>query len=212
MSQLKVINRRTLSDSAYVLCFERNETIFVPGQHIYVGLDDNDNRPYSIYSGIQDNFLEILVKEVDNGNLSRKLKLIQIGEYLSIDQPHGSFTIDEDEKRAPLYLIGTGTGISPYRSFVRSYPLLNYKIIHGIRNIHEAYDRHEYDENRYICCTTGEPKGDFRGRITAFLNSETINKQAYYFLCGNYEMIDEVFDLLTALGIDKMKIKTEGYF
>jgi ferredoxin--NADP+ reductase len=212
MGRYKVISRRNLGNSAYVLCFERKDIFFVPGQHIYVGLDEDDNRPYSIYSGILDDFIEILVKEVDNGIISHKLKLIQAGEYVSIEKPQGSFTIEDKEIHTSVWLIGTGTGISPFHSFVRSYPVLNYKIIHGIRYFHEAYDRDAYDENRYMSCTSRETKGDFNGRVTEYLNKENINKQASYFLCGNYNMIDEVFDMLTSFGIDKMKIKTEGYF
>ena len=102
--------------------------------------------------------------------------------------------------------------LSPFPSFVRSYPDLNYRIIHGIRYSQETYKRESYRDGKYMCCITRHEKGDFYGRITEYLNNESLNKRAYYFLCGNYEMIDEVFDLLIARGIDKIQIKTEGYF
>jgi ferredoxin/flavodoxin---NADP+ reductase len=212
MSQHRVINKRNLSDSAYVLCFERNGIVFKPGQHIYVGLNCNDNRPYSIYSGIQDDFIEILVKEVKGGNISQQLKSIQPGDYLCIDHPQGSFIIEGEEEKLPIWFIGTGTGISPFHSIVRSYPAINYKIIHGIRYAHEAYDREVYGTGKYLSCTSRETYGDFNGRVTEYLKSSSLYYPASYFLCGNYEMIDEVFDLLIARGIEKNQIKTEGYF
>ena len=212
MSQNKVINIRNLSDSAYILRFERNDIVFIPGQHIYVGLNGNDNRPYSIYSGLKDDYIEILVKVVDHGNISHKLRSIKPGEILNIDEPQGSFFIEPEEMNSPLWLIGTGTGISPFHCFVRSYPDLDYKIIHGIRYASEAYDRDVYGVEKYLCCTTREANNYFNGRVTEYLKREPLDERTFYFLCGNYDMIDEVYDLLVSRSINKKQIKTEGYF
>ena len=92
----KIISRREFNGSAYILRFERKDLIFTPGQHINVGIKDDDDRPYSIYSGINDDYIEILVKEVKNGNISNKLKLLKSGDEVSVGSPHGSFTIDTD--------------------------------------------------------------------------------------------------------------------
>jgi ferredoxin/flavodoxin---NADP+ reductase len=211
MGQHKLLNIRFLSASAYILRFERNSFNFLPGQHIYVGLNDEDNRPYSVYSGINDDFIEILVREVMNGRLSKQLKLLHTGDYVSINQPQGTFIIESEERMFKTWLICTGTGISPFHSFVRSYPDLDYRIIHGVRFADEAFEREVYGDE-YVCCTSRESKGDFNGRVTTYLENEILSRQSYYFLCGNYNMIDEVFELLVDRGIDKMNIKAEGYF
>lgn len=208
----KVISLREFSGSAYVLRFERNGMKFVPGQHLNVGLANDEDRPYSIYSGLADDYLEILIKEVVNGNVSGKLKLLCPGETISVGSPHGSFTIDPDKiQTTKIWLIATGTGISPYHSFVRSYPALNYQIIHGIRFYRESYDREVYNE-RYFCCVTGESAGNFYGRITNYLINENLDKSASFYLCGNYNMIDDVYDILCGKGIQESQIKSEGYF
>lgn len=209
----RIISRRDLSDSAYVLRFERNNLNFLPGQHINVGLNGDENRPYSIYSGLYDDYLEILIKEVKNGNISHKLKLTQPDDFVSVDQPHGFFTVDaEINKKVPFWFIGTGTGISPFHSFIRSYPGLSYRIIHGIRYFSEAYDHDKYETGHYICCTSRDSDGDFNGRVTEYVKNADILKEAYFFLCGNYEMIDDVFNLLIDSGVHKLQIKSEGYF
>ena len=64
----------------------------------------------------------------------------------------------------------------PFTVFVRSYPDLNYKIIHGIRYAHEAYECEVYGDEKYICCTTRNIKGDFYGRITEYLKNEALNR------------------------------------
>jgi len=207
-----IISKRELAGAAFVLRFERNGLIFEPGQHLTVGIKDDDDRPYSIYSGINDDYIEVLIKEVKNGNISNKLKLLQQGDLVVVGSPHGSFTLDQEmlgtEK---LWLIATGTGISPFHSFVRSFPALNYQIIHGIRSHNEAYEK-EFFGDHYICCTTGDSSGNFKGRVTDYLKSEDLDESAYFFLCGNYNMLDDVYEVLTSKGINGAQIKSEGYF
>jgi ferredoxin-NADP reductase len=208
----KVISKREFDGSAYILRFERNGMIFKPGQHVIVGRVGDEDRPYSIYSGVEDDYLEILVKEVVNGNVSGKLKLVHPGELISVGSPHGSFTIGPDiNHNIKYWLIATGTGISPYHSFVRSFPSLNYRIIHGIRLFKESYDNEVYGDN-YYCCVTGESAGHFQGRITELLRNDAIDNSAFFYLCGNYNMIDDVYDILMEKGISEAQIKTEGYF
>ena len=213
MDLYRVLNIRELTDSTYVLRFERKNLIFIPGQHICVGMPGEENRPYSIYSGINDNYLEVLVKEVSRGNISRKLKFLKPGEFVSVDQPEGAFTIEnERNEKTPFWFISTGTGISPFHSFVRSYPDLNFHVIHGVRYEYETYDRQTYQNGIYFSCTSRDTKGNFNGRITDYLKNSELCISAYYYLCGSYEMIDQIFDLLVSREIKMTQIKTEGYF
>ena len=65
---LKVRSIRELTPSAYVLRFDRNNISFRAGQHILLGKkDDLQAREYSVYSGEQDDFFEVLIKEVQEG-------------------------------------------------------------------------------------------------------------------------------------------------
>jgi ferredoxin--NADP+ reductase/benzoate/toluate 1,2-dioxygenase reductase subunit len=52
-----------------------------------------DRREYSIYSAEQDNYLEVLIKEVEDGLLSKKLKKCKTGEKLDIDGTFGHFSL-----------------------------------------------------------------------------------------------------------------------
>ena len=208
----KVISKREFAGSAFILRFERNGLVFDPGQHITVGVMDDDDRPYSIYSGIKDDYIEVLIKEVKNGNISLKLKLLQPGDHVVVGSPHGSFTLDQDMLGTKKHwLIATGTGISPFHSFVRSFPALNYKLIHGIRFHNEAYDK-EFFGDHYICCTTGDSSGNYKGRVTDYLKNEDLDDSVHFFLCGNYNMLDDVYEVLTSKGINEAQIKSEGYF
>lgn len=214
MATHKIIDIRSLTEYAYVLRFERNGLEFVPGQHIYVGIPNDDDRPYSVYSGLEDNYLEILVKEIDKGNVSKKLKQLQQVDYVTVGDARGHFCIDEQRKKGQqMIFIATGTGIAPFHCFVRSYRNLDYRLIHGVRHRNEAYDAKNYDKSRYVLCTSQDDASDsFHGRVNDYLKSGYVDAKAFYFLCGNSLMIDEVYDMLEKKGVPHMQIRSEMYF
>ncbi len=211
---IKVQQTRQLTDSAYVLRFDRNGIDFVAGQHVILGIkDENNAREYSVYSGEQDDYFEVLIKEVLEGDVSKKLKKLQPGTQLQMDGPLGFFTLPPYQiSNARFVLIASGTGIAPFRSFIRSYPELNYIMLHGVRYSHEAYDRQEYDPERLIVCTTGDDKGGFHGRVTEYLRQNPVDMNAEYYLCGNMKMIHEAFDILKEKGVKSENLHAEVYF
>jgi len=115
---------RHLTESTYVLKFSRNGMQFSPGQHISLGLPgSNELREYSIYSGIQDESLEVLIKEVDDGIVSRQLKNIKPGDAVKLKGPRGFFLKPANESgKTKLLFLSSGTGLAPFHSFVKSYP------------------------------------------------------------------------------------------
>ena len=137
----KVLQIRFLTESTFVLRLERGSLRFKAGQHIIVGLKGELNqREYSVYSGEKDDFLEILVREVLDGSVSLQLKHSKPGDFLQVNGPFGSFGLEPfDMFSKKLVFISTGTGISPFHSFVRSYPGINYTLIHGVHFSNEAY-------------------------------------------------------------------------
>ena len=61
----KVVDLKNISDSAFVITFEKPDFEFTAGQHVIVSLvGDIHDREYSISSSEEDKNMEILVKEV----------------------------------------------------------------------------------------------------------------------------------------------------
>jgi ferredoxin/flavodoxin---NADP+ reductase len=205
---------RHLTNSAYVLRFDRNQMDFIPGQHLSVGLaNDPQAREYSIYSSVNDDFLEILVREVEDGIVSKKLKKVKPGQALRVTGPMGFFKLDAGSiSNYPHLFIATGTGISPFHAFVKSYPQLNYQMIHGVRFGQEAYEREHYEAKRYFLCTSRDSMGNFKGRTTDYLRKLKPQPNTRVYLCGNCDMIFEAYDILTDKGIPTENIHTEVYF
>ena len=210
----RITGIRFLTESTFVLRLERGNMQFKSGQHILVGLEGELNlREYSIYSGENDDFLEILVKEVLGGNVSHQLKQCKTGQLLQVNGPFGSFGLEKfDISSGKLVFIASGTGIAPFHSFVRSYSGIDYILFHGVRYNNEAYERSDYDPSRYFLCTSKESNGSNIGRVTRFIRSYPLALNMLFYLCGNNNMIYEVSHILQDRGVPPENIFSEVYF
>jgi ferredoxin/flavodoxin---NADP+ reductase len=214
INQKKIKQIRFLTESTLVLTFDRDNFQFIAGQHVNVGTEGSLNqREYSIYSGEKQDYLEILVKEVIDGNVSKQLRHCKPGQLLEVNGPFGTFKLETKSMYSIKHLfIATGTGISPFHSMVTSYPGIRYTILHGIRYLKEAYDSNDYPRNRYIPCISKEKSGSHTGRVTKFLPDYPIEPDMIFYICGNSSMIYEVCDILRKKGVTGDRILTEVYF
>lgn len=172
-----------------------------------------ENREYSVYSGENDDFLEVLVREIEGGKFSSRLKKLKPGAEIDVNGPFGFFKFNPEKYASKKFLfVATGTGISPFHSFVRTFPELDYQLVHGVRLKEEAYEHADYPKEKIILCLSGDEGGDFYGRVTDYLFTQKIDRETNCFLCGNSEMIYEVFDILTGKGIQVSNIYSEVYF
>lgn len=210
-----VQDKRILTDSTFVLRFDKKGMQFEPGQYICVGPGGEMHmREYSIYSPAREDYLEILVKDVPEGHVSRRLAACRPGDVLTVEGPFGFFTLEEDWRKHRHVLIATGTGISPFHCFVGSCPDLDYTLLHGVRYGSERYEHGAYDRTRVLTCTTGDESGDYRGRVTDWLREhrDGIDREARYYLCGNCDMIYQAFDILQDAGVPHNRLFAEVYF
>jgi ferredoxin--NADP+ reductase/benzoate/toluate 1,2-dioxygenase reductase subunit len=212
---LKVRSIRELTPSAYVLQFDRNNIPFRAGQHILLGKKgDLQAREYSIYSAEQDDFFEVLIKEVKEGLVSRQLKVMKPGDPVNFENPVGYFVLKNEDIHKKKYLfIASGTGIAPFHSFVKSYPGLDYRLLHGVRYADEAYEKQSYEKERLVLCSSRDENGDYHGRVTDYLRDHPVqDKNTLCYFCGNCEMIHEAYDILLKQGIPSENLFAEVYF
>lgn len=205
---------RQVSATAYVLRVERRDVPFRPGQYFCISRQGSRAaREYTIYSAMHDNFIEFLIAAVDGGTVSPVLRQCAPGEQLVMEGPMGYFhVVAPDRPTAKHCFIATGTGIAPFHSFVRSYPGLDYQIIHGVRYAADCYDRDTYAADRYITCVSRESGGQFQGRVTAYLQAHPVAAGTICYLCGNSDMIFDVYNLLVRQGIPRDQIITEVFY
>jgi ferredoxin/flavodoxin---NADP+ reductase len=216
----RVLHVRELSAGAFVLRFSREGLGFRAGQWVNLGLPGaRDQREYSIYSSPRDDFLEVLIKEIPAGAVSGALHRRRPGDELEVDGPHGSFCLVEGSHEQPSFLfLATGTGISPFHSFVGSALRLDYRLLHGVRTPRELYDHDTFDRARILPCLSGDhlgaagPGAAHRGRLTSWLAGHPVEPSRCCYLCGNSDMIYEAYALLRAQGVHPSRIFAEVYF
>lgn len=210
----RVQNIRYLTDSTFILRIPKSRFKFEAGQHISLSImGDYQSREYSIYSAEEDDFLDLLVKEVEGGYFSPKLKHLKKGDMVEIHGPFGRFALDAKKIDTHQHIfIASGTGIAPFHSMVKSNPGLNYKIIHGVRFVNEAYEREEYDADRYFLCTSRDNGGDYQGRLTGYLMETEFQKNSCFYLCGNSDMIFDAMEILKEKGFNRDDVNVEVYF
>lgn len=212
--QHKIQSIRNLTESTYIIRMDKNNFGFKSGQYMSLGLPNDVNmREYSIYSGENDPYLEVLIKEVKEGDVSILLKKAKIGQALNVEGPYGFFTLrEEDIKKSEFLFLATGTGISPFHSFIKTYPKIKYKLIHGIRNLSETYEKETYSPEKYVAATSQDKQGNFNGRLTSFLKTINAPPETLCYLCGNVDMIHDAYDILQEKGIPVDQIHSEVYF
>ncbi len=210
----KIEEIRHLTDETFSIKLPKARFSFKAGQHISLGIrGDYQSREYSIYSGANDKNLEVLVKEVDNGYFTPKLRKLKTGDVVEIHGPFGKFGMEPKQIESGKFVfIGSGTGIAPFRSIIRTYPEIDYKLIHGVRFVKEAYDWDEYAPERRILCTSRDDKGNYQGRLTGYLKNCTFEPETQFFLCGNSDMIFDALEILKEKGFDRDQIHCEVYF
>jgi ferredoxin--NADP+ reductase/benzoate/toluate 1,2-dioxygenase reductase subunit len=211
----KILEIKNLTESTYVLRLEKNDFEFKAGQYLVLNVPgEYKSREYSIYSPQDAPYLDLLIKEVDAGEISKELKYIKIGTKVKITGPFGFFVLRDNEqnKQSHFTFVATGTGIAPFHSIILSNSDLEYEIIHGVRHGYEAYNSSDYPEDRYKLCTSREHGEYYFGRVTRYLKEKGINNDSIYYICGNSAMVKDVTEFLEKKGIITENIRTEVFF
>jgi len=213
-AEVRVLANEPLGPGGFLLTFERPNLDFQTGQYLSLGIPGHrEQREYSIYSGQGEKTLTVLIKEVPEGLVSQRLAALIPGDKIHVDGPFGYFTLEPALKTEdPLLFLATGTGISPFHSFVATRPDLQYTLLHGVRHGADLALQRDFAPEHLVPCVSREEGAWFKGRVTQKLESMTIDPKSHAFLCGNCDMIYEAFDLLRSAGVSSDRIYTEVYF
>ena len=210
----QVLGNESLSTNTFKLIIERGNLNFRAGQCVNLGLPNSGiNREYSTYSGEQENKLEFLIREVEDGDVSPALRKLNTGDTIEIDGAYGLFTLPESKPEVKSYVfVATGTGIAPFHGFIRSRFDLDYLVLHGTRLIEENYESGHYARDSYVHCVSQEQSGNFQGRVSDYLRQNPQGSNKQYYLCGNRNMANEVYDILREQRVSGTNIMTEVFF
>ncbi|MBF0192021.1 MAG: ferredoxin--NADP reductase [Magnetococcales bacterium] len=227
---------------------DQNAFDFIPGQFTVLGLKRSEprvaeadpeeveiekqdaliRRAYSITSSSQSKeYLEFYISMVSSGELTPRLFHLRPGDRLHVgDGSKGIFTLKDVPPDQNILLVGTGTGLAPYISMVRSMALENgtspvsLAVMHGANYSWDLGYRAELEflarrcpRFRYMPIVSN-PTIDKSwqgccGRLQEWLTRPDIGErcglpidpeQTHIFLCGNPVMVESVSQILTAKG------------
>jgi ferredoxin-NADP reductase len=203
---------------------------FAPGQFVQLDLPIESKiktRSYSIASAPEGtNVIELVISLNPEGLGTPYLfNEVKVGSKLPLSQPAGKFmkppvTIDTD-----ICLVCTGTGIAPFRSFLKDLihknaSHKNIDLIFGTRYANDILYREEMEELSHtmpgfsftpVLSREAEYTGK-KGYVHQIYKELYADKRpAQFFLCGWKVMIKEAQQNLIEMGYDKKLIKFELY-
>lgn len=200
---------------------------FKTGQFItvYFSQDPKTKRAYSLSSCELDRgFFEISVKRAGNFG-ARLYDELKQGDKLMVIPPTGRFTLPDDPKK-DLILIAGGSGVTPFRGFVRycnaKHPETRVTILYSARVPEEIIFKDEFEKlarenpnfHFNVTCTRVTPEHAYtgtwngrKGRITADWVREQIRdlSNTVFYACGPTELVLSTEKLV----VEEMKIPKE---
>ena len=168
--------------------------------------------------------LSVALSYVEDGLASGLFSKAEPGLKMDISGPYGVLTLPE-EFAGQLVLVGTGTGIAPYRSML---PQLNQlaseglpiSVVMGVRHRHDLIYRDDFeaiDKLDYRVCLSRETSVDqseneHSGYVQDQFADLNLNPETdLIYLCGNPGMIDSAAAVLKEMGFPPRQVKREKY-
>jgi len=231
---LELVSFEDITRNVRHLVFKRTDDKplnFIAGQFITFLFDGDDGkvkrRSYSLGSLPTDNMvLEIAITYVKGGIASEAFFNMQVGDSTPALGPAGRLILkDEDVKK--IVLVGTGTGIVPYKSM---FPELLVRAenteIHLLLGVQYRKDGLYQDD--FIEFAAKHPNISFKLCLSKEINDLKEHEISGYvqhqfeglglnpetdvvYICGNPNMIDQSFEMLTNAGFDIKSVRREKY-
>ncbi|PCI79430.1 MAG: ferredoxin--NADP(+) reductase [SAR86 cluster bacterium] len=224
------------TENLYSLKIDADVEPFVAGQFTSLALEIDGERiarPYSFLSAPGQNPLEFFFYTATGGVLSNAMLDLEAGDSIWLKKKaNGFFTLSEVPSSKDLWMFGTGTGIAPFFSILKTEELWerfeNVILVHGVRtNADLRYQelieniRHDQPERFQFKAfvTREDAAGAYRGRITSAIadgNLESLcginlsPENSQIMLCGNPDMVKDTVAVLKERGFKKNLRRTPG--
>ena len=243
---LRLVGSRMLAPTVRHLEFARDDgqpLDFIPGQFVQVHFTYPDGTPtkrsYSLAT-MHDHALgpgeavEIAVSYVAGGAATALFEDLDEGQLVQASGPYGRFCLMPADANRRYLLVGTGTGVTPYRAMLPQLDAMmrtrNVEVVllFGCRTPDELLygdDFRAFAEThpgfRFVPCFSRELPGDDhpaahadvrRGYVQDVLPEfEPAAEGDIAYLCGNPNMVDAMFERLKGVGLPVPHIRREKY-
>lgn len=210
---------RDLTPNVKHFCCKRTDNqmlAFIPGQFISIhfSTDAKDiRRSYSIATiPSQSDDIEFAASYVKNGFASERLFALKSGDKLTMSGPYGRLILRDEETPKRIWLVATGTGVTPYRAML---PQLAAKLAKGhlevILLVGVQYREDSLYLQEFLDFASANPNFvlrayysrdelldqkpyEYKGYVqSAFEVLNPVKGEDIVYLCGNPHMIDDAY-------------------
>jgi NAD(P)H-flavin reductase len=216
---------------------------YIPGQFVQVHFQYTDGtatkRSYSLAARHEhalgpDDTVEIAVSYVTGGAATMLFEGLALGGTITASGPYGRFCLVPADANRRYLLIGTGTGVTPYRAMLPQLAAqiadrgIEVILLFGARTEEELLYgdefrafANEHPNFRFVPCFSRElpaadsphahadvRKGYVQDQLAEFA-PQAESDIAY--LCGNPNMVDACFEVLKGHGLPVPQIRREKY-
>ncbi len=239
---LRLVSSRMLAPAVRHLDFARDDgqpLDFLPGQFIQVHFNYPDGTPtkrsYSLAT-MHDHALgpgeavEIAVSYVPGGAATALFEALDEGQQIQASGPYGRFCLNAGDTNRRYLLIGTGTGVTPYRAMLPQLEQLlaardaEVVLLFGARTPAELIYGEDFyafaakhPRFRFVPCFSRELPADPHADVRKGYVQEALAEFApsaghdIAYLCGNPNMVDAAFEALKQHGLPVAHIRREKY-
>lgn len=200
---------------------------FLPGQFVMLTINsdpEKQKRSYSMASSpTQTNAIDITFRI--EGKFTSKLGSLQKGDALTVMGPYGHFTFHDGINHG-LVLVAGGTGIAPFRSYIRY--IIDKKLRNKVTLIYSSKTPEDiiyYNElkqlelknNNLKCIFTVTRHLDKWEGLTGRIDEDMIKAHVanlpehIFYSCGPTELVNEVVAILKNNNVKDEQIKTEKW-
>lgn len=209
--ELQLIKYDDITDSVRHFTFKKpSDFTFVGGQFITIFFETEGKkyrRQYSLFSQPSDPYLIISIKYIPNGVGSVYLWSLKPKDVVQAMGPQGTFVIRHPQEKH--IFIGTGTGIAPFASMIHHLKRDDTIVIAGHR--HVALYENELSHTKHIVCLSQPQDTTKQKQYVQDVVPDFIEQNAQYYICGLFQMIREVVQILRKNGIPMTQIHIERY-
>ncbi len=196
------------------------------GQYVLIQIDEKTTRAYSMCDRPDVNTsFELLVDHQPNGLGVNYLKNLSYGQEIDLIAPLGKLVIEDLSDIKHLFLVASGSGISPFRSQVTDLLQLRQTtipltLVWGMRSdadffwLDDFLQMQRYFDNFTFIPTVSQPTPTWNlltGRVTSWLESQTFPAKSQFLLCGNPSMINDSQAIIQQKGITLDHIVSEKF-
>ena len=206
-----------------VMTAEKQTMSFRAGQFAWFkfvdGADLAERHPFSMSSAPNDDFLEIVVKDL--GKFTHALGRLAPGTKVEVQGPYGRFNFQYSRYKKQVW-IGGGIGLTPFMSMGRDLRLDDYSgyainLIFAVRNAAETfalddiYAMEKAAKGRLrVKVWYSDEKGFLTAKKIKALSGEEIKETAFY-ICGPSVMMSSLREQLLKEGVLGRDIYTEEF-